>query len=342
MRGEELVVVADTGHRLRPAEPPSPHAEPAEILHRIAAVDELPVEDGSEAVGADDEVPEPEVAVHDGRRSRIRTVRFQPAERELDAGWGWPDWSSTSRYWTELIGVDEICHRGRIRAVQRRALDRAEREDPAGCGELVVTQDLAGDRLSLDVAEDQVGGAEIGRVRAGGDDLGHGNPCRRPDPQRGRLDRHVALRTRALALQHHPLAVTVRADRDEGPRLPRRTTGQRTRSSTSRAPTRGRGAQPARRRPSTGGAGGGYGFTAPPPPGWISKCRWGVPRRSRVPDVADHIAGVDRAAFLIAAQVGVEVAVPVVAEQPDHVPAERHPLLLRRSADDGDDRRASY
>src|SRR5215218_5131665 len=46
-------------------ESPRLHAQPAEVLDRVAEVRELPVEHGSDAVRADDEVAVAEVAVHE-------------------------------------------------------------------------------------------------------------------------------------------------------------------------------------------------------------------------------------------------------------------------------------
>src|ERR1700719_2180716 len=47
------------------SEPPRLHAQPTEILDGIAQVRELPIEHGADALGSDDEVPVPEVAVHE-------------------------------------------------------------------------------------------------------------------------------------------------------------------------------------------------------------------------------------------------------------------------------------
>ena len=69
--GEQLLARAAAQRRLGGAEAPRPHAHPAEVLGAVAGVDELPVDQRRRAVLGDDEVGEPEVAVHDrGRRRR--------------------------------------------------------------------------------------------------------------------------------------------------------------------------------------------------------------------------------------------------------------------------------
>src|ERR1700683_4107833 len=69
--GEQVLVGADPADWFIPAEAPSAHAQVAEVLHRVAAMDELPVEHGPDPVLADDQVAVAEVAVehHLGARS---------------------------------------------------------------------------------------------------------------------------------------------------------------------------------------------------------------------------------------------------------------------------------
>jgi len=64
VRLEERLQLAEPAHVLGRAEPPRSCAEPAEVLRGVAGVRELPVEHGAEPLGADEEVAEPEVAVH--------------------------------------------------------------------------------------------------------------------------------------------------------------------------------------------------------------------------------------------------------------------------------------
>ena len=62
---EQLVVATEAGDRRTTAEPPCLHAQPAEVLHRIAQVRQLPVDHRPEPIGTDDDVAEAEVAVHE-------------------------------------------------------------------------------------------------------------------------------------------------------------------------------------------------------------------------------------------------------------------------------------
>src|SRR5262245_20621520 len=62
---EELLARAEAADRELRAEAPGVHAEPAEVLHRIAHVCDLPVEDAADAVRPDEEIAVAEVAVHE-------------------------------------------------------------------------------------------------------------------------------------------------------------------------------------------------------------------------------------------------------------------------------------
>src|SRR3954468_12390113 len=62
---EEVLVAPEAAHGPGAAEAPRADAQVAQVLHRRAAVDELPVQDGADPVRTDDEVAVAEVAVHD-------------------------------------------------------------------------------------------------------------------------------------------------------------------------------------------------------------------------------------------------------------------------------------
>ena len=96
----QLLPGGDPAGRQRRAEPPGPHAEPPEVLHRVAEVGELPVEDRPQPVGTDEQVPEAEVAVHHAA-ARSAAAGSPPAtgSPSSKAGCGSPSASSTSRYW---------------------------------------------------------------------------------------------------------------------------------------------------------------------------------------------------------------------------------------------------
>src|SRR5699024_5567296 len=63
--GGQLLVGPEAADGQVDAEAPRLHAEPAEVLHRVAGVGQLPVEDGPHALGTDHEVAVAEVAVDD-------------------------------------------------------------------------------------------------------------------------------------------------------------------------------------------------------------------------------------------------------------------------------------
>src|ERR1039458_524312 len=63
--GEQFLTRAEAADRLVDlAEAPGIDADPSEVLHRVAKMRELPVQHGANAVGTDDEVAVPEIAVH--------------------------------------------------------------------------------------------------------------------------------------------------------------------------------------------------------------------------------------------------------------------------------------
>ena len=120
-----------------------------------------------------------------------------------------------------------------------------------------------------------------------------------------------------LALGEALVAARAGARPARARRGPRRTRACRIRSmrrfppcSLTRSPSAGRSEPMVPRRPrpsrlSRPRASIWYGFTAAPPPGWYSKCRWFVePALPGAPDVADHGAGPDAAARGAVARTG--------------------------------------
>src|SRR5437868_9305800 len=83
---EQFLARAETADRLVDlAETPGIDAYPAEVLHGIAEMRELPVQHRTHAVSADDEVPVAEIAMHQRhllRRAGIVTAK--PSQRELE------------------------------------------------------------------------------------------------------------------------------------------------------------------------------------------------------------------------------------------------------------------
>ena len=120
-----LVGADELVDRPEPADPglgpeaPGAHAQPAEVLERIAEVGQLPVEDGAQPVGPDDEVAVAEVAVDDrvAGAGRGRPVPVEPPEPQLERG-------------VRLAGGVER-RRGAGRPGRRRA---GRARTPRGCG----------------------------------------------------------------------------------------------------------------------------------------------------------------------------------------------------------------
>src|SRR5213080_5206447 len=62
------------------------HAEPAEVLHRVADVHHLPVDHRAQPLGAEDDVAHPVIPVYQRPAVGRREASREPAERELEGG----------------------------------------------------------------------------------------------------------------------------------------------------------------------------------------------------------------------------------------------------------------
>ena len=215
----------------RRAEPPRPHAEPAEVLHRVAEVGELPVEDGPEPVVVDEEVAEPEVAVHDAAaRSAADGCASSQRNPSSKAGCGSPSVSRTSRYcatWSVARRPGD--------GVDRDAVDRAPCAAPTCAPRrsrarraLVVAEQLPGDRLALEALHDHARGSRAPHRRRSAT---HARPRARPWPAAARSSAGSApigmptperRRPRAQALQDQllPLARRHRGRTTTSPATP--------------------------------------------------------------------------------------------------------------------------
>ena len=78
VRGDELVDRSHAADLERRTESPRLDAQPPEVFEGIADVYELPVDRGRQSVVVDDQIAEPQVAVHDRRRRTDRPVRVEP------------------------------------------------------------------------------------------------------------------------------------------------------------------------------------------------------------------------------------------------------------------------
>src|SRR5690606_27314464 len=81
---DHLLARADAPRRQRRAEAPRARAQPAQVLDRVAHVDELPVEDRAQPALVEDDVADAEVAVYDGDARGRGRAREQPALGQLE------------------------------------------------------------------------------------------------------------------------------------------------------------------------------------------------------------------------------------------------------------------
>ena len=294
----------------RRAEAPRPHAEPAEVLHRVAEVGELPVEDRPQPVGSDEEV------ARAGGRRGPRAARSAPAgsppasgSPSSKAGCGSPSPSSTSRYCADLVRRAEPVDRIGGDAVDRRHRRADLRAEPLAGRRPTRRRAGACGRSSRPRAARPPcpalpeHGAVVGRpprrrparraaaaARSSAASVAMPDPAAlavRPGRSRCRISgRRAAPSTRSndhVSRDAPPDSRTQPLDRRAAGRReqrPARATRRAASVATSghRRRAAGRGAARRRRGASRRPRRAGYGLTAAPPPGWISKWRWGVPR----------------------------------------------------------------
>ena len=84
----QVGALTEPAHRKRRPEPPGLGAQPAQVLPRVAAVDQLPVQHPVQSFGCDHQVAGAEVAVHQRVSDRSGLVLGQPAQPDLDRGPG--------------------------------------------------------------------------------------------------------------------------------------------------------------------------------------------------------------------------------------------------------------
>ena len=188
--GHQVCPGAEPADRVRRAEPPGLGAQPAQVLPRVAAVGELPVEHPAQPVRADHQVAGAEVPVHQGVRDGSGLVLAEPAQADLERGTGLGEAlvqlgqlaervdprQSGDLVWVDL--VDPGQH-----------LAEAARQPGAGGGVGVVAQQPARDRLPVQALHQQVGPAEGALPVV--EQFGHGDAGRPRRDHRGRLDGHV-------------------------------------------------------------------------------------------------------------------------------------------------------
>ncbi len=127
---------------------------------------ELPIEHRSQTVVIDDDVAEPEVAVHDNTSPDRRPIRFEPTESELERRMRLTEFVEHLAVALDLIDLDNAGNARRVDRVDLgEGLRQLSRQLPACSVELVVAKHLACCRLAVDTSQDHVGRAERLAVR---------------------------------------------------------------------------------------------------------------------------------------------------------------------------------
>jgi hypothetical protein len=159
------------------SETPGFDAEPTEILEGIAQVGKLPVEDGADTVGADDQIAVPKISVDDDLSRTGRPVVAQPAESQLEGRVGLTQPVDDG---PELF--DRIATGKSGNVVRRDPVDSGQDLATAGgqagadVDQLFVTEDPPGDGLAVEESHDERSGTELREVVAHHQDIGDGNP----------------------------------------------------------------------------------------------------------------------------------------------------------------------
>ena len=148
--GHQVGARAEPADRAGRAEPPRLGAQPAQVLPRVAAVGELPVEHPAKPVVGDHQVAGAEVPVDDGVRDRSGPVLAEPAQPDLERGPGLGEAVVQLGQLAERVDMRETGQLVRIDLVDPgQHLAEAVRQPGAGGGVGVVAQQPARDRLPV-------------------------------------------------------------------------------------------------------------------------------------------------------------------------------------------------
>ncbi len=197
--GHQVVARGDAASGERRSEPPGPHAEPTQVLQRVAEVGQLPVEDGPQALGVDEEVAEAEVTVDDRAPGLLRPVGLQPARSPARR----PGAARPARRAPPGTVRAGRSRASPVTAVEGDGVDlghglaHVASEALAGRGPLVVTEQLAGDRLAGQALDHHPGAAERRSV-VHGHDLGYRHTVGSGHPQELGFDLDGDARARDL------------------------------------------------------------------------------------------------------------------------------------------------
>src|SRR5580692_9995991 len=85
VRAKEILASAESSDRfLIVAETPGPHAHPSDVLHRIAEMRQLPIEDRSHAFGTENDIADSVVAVHQRLSRGPGDALQEPSKSQLE------------------------------------------------------------------------------------------------------------------------------------------------------------------------------------------------------------------------------------------------------------------
>src|SRR5437763_9820574 len=136
------------------AKPPRIDADPAEILHGIAGMRELPIQYRTHAIRADDQIAVAEIAMYQRRLlRRSGIVTLEPAQREFEYGAGPVKAAVFPFEVSDLPGGGHAPQLRQVRNVEsvnaRHDLTELARQHRTRLGELFVAKNLARDGLAL-------------------------------------------------------------------------------------------------------------------------------------------------------------------------------------------------
>jgi len=223
----QVGAAAEPAGRAGRAEPPGLRAQPAQVLPRVAAMGEFPVQHPVQPVRADHQVAGPEVTVDQRVRHGRRFMLGQPAQADLQRGPGLGEALVKTGQLAERVHPGQAGDLFGIYLMDPgQDLPQAAREPGAHGGVGVVTQQPARDRLPVQALHQQVvpaEGAVSEVVQLGRGDAG---PSRRD--HRRRLDGDVLLRRpagRGTEQDEAALGLS-RGAHPDVPALPARAAGQ--------------------------------------------------------------------------------------------------------------------
>ena len=151
----------------RRAEPPRPHAEPAEVLERVAEVGQLPVEHRPQPVRPDDQVAEAEVAVHDhGEPGGGGRLVSSQRKAELERGMGRCEGVERAAELAQLVLPLQLGGGRQRESVDRRQRPAALRRQPRPVAAYSSSRRMRRAIVSPSTCSTRNAGARGGRVVA--------------------------------------------------------------------------------------------------------------------------------------------------------------------------------